>query len=142
MTKTTIVTCPHCAAAPGAACTTKAGNPPREPHLARWDALNSALRSRPAVYRLHENDSTFNLTAGDLLLCTPYPYDGKQTVLRRLSDGYVPDCNQYNSSLDFVAFADEYGLDQSVVEEATRYLQQAREDHDWTMRRIFQGVFV
>ncbi|WIE81330.1 hypothetical protein [Curtobacterium sp. MCSS17_016] len=142
MPKSTIITCPHCHAPAGTDCTTKAGNLTRMPHQTRWDALRDAFRSRPAVYRLRENDPRFELAAEDLLLCTPYPYDGKQTVLRRLSDGYVPECNQYNANLEFVAFADEYGLEQSVVEGATRYLRQARQDHDWTMRRIFQGVFV
>jgi hypothetical protein len=141
MSKSTIIPCPHCHAPAGSGCTTKAGNPPRMPHQTRWEALRDAFRIRPAVYRLREDDPRFNLTAGDLLLCTPYPYDGKQTVLSRLSDGYDPQCNQYNGSLDFVSFADEYDdLDQTVVEEATRYLRQSRAEYSSAMRRLTGGV--
>lgn len=141
MSRSTIVACPHCRAAAGAACTTKAGNPPRMPHQARWDALSSNLRSRPAVYRLREDDPSFHLAAGDLLLCTPYPYDTKQTVLRRLSDGFDPNCNQYNGSLEFVAFADEYDVEADVVTEAARYLHQSRADYAASAMRLLRGAF-
>ncbi len=136
------VRCPHCKAGVGAECVTAAGNPPREPHRRRWDELRDARKSRPAVYRLRDAQPNFGLESGDLLLCTPYPYDAKQTVQQRLSDGYVPDCNQYNSNLDFIAFADEYDLDQTVVEEATRYLRQARSDYGSVMRRLTGGILV
>lgn len=141
MTRHTIVRCPRCRAAAGTDCTTKSGNPPRMPHQARWDALRTALRSRPAVYRLREDDPQFHLSAGDLLLCTPYPYDSKQTVLRRLSDGYDPSCNQYNSSLEFVAFADEYNLEADIVAEAARYLNQSRADYASSAMRLLTGAF-
>lgn len=50
-----------------------------------------------AVYRLKEDDPRFGMSAGDLLLCTPYFLDpgAKGTVITRITDGFNPDCNVY-----------------------------------------------
>jgi hypothetical protein len=95
--------CPYCRAAAGEDCVTASGKPPRDGnHNARWDALRSARRSREMVFRLKQDDPRFKLNAGDELICINYPYDAKLTVLRRLSDGYDPECNQYMADVEFV----------------------------------------
>jgi len=53
------------------------------------------------------DDPRFGLAAGDVLLAVPYPYDAKWTCLRRESDGYDPECNQYVSDIEWIGWAGE-----------------------------------
>jgi len=62
------------------------------------------------VFELYEDDERFNLSKGDRLLCINYPYDAKVTVLRRLSDGLDPECNQYMRDVKFIGFASDLGV--------------------------------
>lgn len=102
------VACPWCQAAQGDACRTSSGHPAGNTHAARWDRMQTRFRTEEMVFELREDDPRFNLSKGDLLACVNYPLDGKVTVLRRLSDGYDPECNQYVSAVKFVAFANEF----------------------------------
>lgn len=53
-----------------------------------------------SLFYLKEDDERFKLKAGDILLGCPYQYDhDKTSVAFRISDGYRPECNQYNSSV-------------------------------------------
>lgn len=58
------------------------------------------------VFRLKADDPRFGLSAGDELVCINYPLDAKVTVLRRLKDGYDPECNQYMADVEFVRWYD------------------------------------
>jgi hypothetical protein len=95
------VTCPFCGQAPGAQCLTGTGrmvsvHRQRQIEISRW------WRTREFVMRLKEDDPRFKLQAGDLLLCVNYPYDDKVSVIRRLVDGYDPNCSQYTSDVEFI----------------------------------------
>lgn len=50
-----------------------------------------------AIYRLKEDDPSFGMKAGDLLLCTTYHLDPhvKGSVIARITDGFNPDCTVY-----------------------------------------------
>lgn len=103
MTFSRSLACPHCGVAAGEDCVTASGRPTREGnHVARWDALRSARRSREMVFRLKADDPRFKLAAGDELVCENYPFDAKVTVLYRLSDGFNPECNQYTQDVEFL----------------------------------------
>lgn len=53
-----------------------------------------------SLFLLKDDDERFKLKAGDILLECPYQHDpGKTSIAFRLSDGYRPECNQYNSSI-------------------------------------------
>ena len=53
-----------------------------------------------SLFYLKEDDERFKLKEGDILLGCPYQYDnGKTSIAFRISDGYRPECNQYNSSI-------------------------------------------
>lgn len=54
-----------------------------------------------AIYELLNDDPRMGLQAGDLLLCEPYWLDpaSKVSVIKRLSDGFDPGCNQYRSDV-------------------------------------------
>ena len=94
-------TCGYCGAKPGAPCTTASGKK-RELHHTRFDAYRSFARSSTWVVRLKQDDPRFGLAAGDELLVKSYPYDAKVTVLRRISDGFDPECNQYLHDVEYV----------------------------------------
>lgn len=102
------VTCPRCQAGKGEACRTSGGARAQSSHAARWDHVRTRLRTEEMVFELREDDPRSGLTKGDLLACVDYPLDAKVTVLRRISDGYDPECNQYIAAVRFVAFANEY----------------------------------
>lgn len=102
------VTCPRCQAGKGEACHTSGGAPAESSHTARWDHAKTRFRTEEMVFELREDDPRFNLSKGDLLACVAYPLDAKVTVLRRISDSYDPECNQYIAAVRFVAFANEY----------------------------------
>lgn len=95
--------CPYCRAPRGEECRTNSGKP-RDAHVARWDEFKRRFRSEEMVFELLQEDPRFKLSAGDRLLCVKYPYDAKVTVLRRLSDGFDPECNQYLQSVKFIGF--------------------------------------
>ena len=95
--------CPHCGAQPGIPCSTPSGAEPRGGnHVARWEDIRFAVKTREMVYRLKADDGRFGLQAGDELVCVKYPYDAKVTVLRRLSDGFDPGCNQYLADVEWI----------------------------------------
>lgn len=53
-----------------------------------------------SVWQLREDDTSFGMAAGDLLLCAPYDGDPeKLTVVCRLSDGFDPECNVYREQV-------------------------------------------
>lgn len=54
------------------------------------------------IFRLKQDDPLFGLPEGDELLCINYQYDAEARVLRRISDGYDPQCNQYTTNVGFV----------------------------------------
>jgi len=78
------------------------------PHKRRWNTFRAAYNSRESLYQLRYDDPRFDLKAGDLLVTVPYRYDSKVTVLRRLSDGYDPECNQYLSNVTWIGWAKDY----------------------------------
>ena len=98
--------CPYCAARKGEGCQTASGRA-RDAHAARWDEYKRRYRSEEMVFELRSDDPRFKLSAGDRLLCIKYPYDAKVTVLRRISDGFDPECNQYLNDVKFIGFANE-----------------------------------
>lgn len=71
-------------------------------HRTRFDDCRSFALSNTWVVRLLADDPRFGLNAGDELLVMNYPYDAKVTVLRRISDGFDPECNQYLSAVEYV----------------------------------------
>lgn len=97
--------CGFCSARAGSSCTT-AGGVERSPHVARYDSARSFALSSTWVVRLLEDDPQFDLAAGDELLVMSYPYDAKVTVIRRISDGFDPQCNQYLRSVEYVRVAE------------------------------------
>ncbi len=50
-----------------------------------------------ARYQLIEDDERMDLSAGDIVIASPYRYepDCKLTVHHRESDGFDPECNLY-----------------------------------------------
>lgn len=54
------------------------------------------------VVRLKEDDPNFNLKKGELLEVEPYCLDpsSKFTVIRRLTDGFDPECNVYRTQVE------------------------------------------
>lgn len=53
-----------------------------------------------SLFLLKDDDERFKLKAGDILVGSPYQYDpGKTSIAFRVSDGFRPECNQYNSSI-------------------------------------------
>jgi hypothetical protein len=105
-------TCPFCGAAPGQPCRTRYGNQPKEStHAARWNHYRLRVLTEHMIFEMREDDERFGLKKGDVLLCIDYPLDAKVTVLRRLSDGYDPRCNQYIESVKFIGFAEDMATD-------------------------------
>ena len=60
------------------------------------------ILNRTWVVRLIDDDERFGLREGDELLVRKYPYDAKVTVIKRISDGFEPECNQYYDSVEYV----------------------------------------
>lgn len=52
-----------------------------------------------SLWVLKEDDPRFGLKAGDILECQPYWLDPteKLTVIKRVADGFDPECNVYRS---------------------------------------------
>jgi hypothetical protein len=66
----------------------------------RSNAMKQATLSHYSLYQLRADDKRFKLRAGDILLGCPYQLDpGKTSIALRISDGYRPECNQYNSNI-------------------------------------------
>ena len=85
------IPCPRCEAPEDAHCVTTGGKN-CSPHAARWDAWR-ALYAQPRKYRLRHDVPQHRLHVGDTLACQPTPYDvSRLVVLRRLPDGYDPEC--------------------------------------------------
>lgn len=53
------------------------------------------------IVKLIKDESRFGLSAGDMLEVVPYWLDpsDKFTVVRRVSDGFDPNCNVYRSQV-------------------------------------------
>ena len=99
------ITCPHCGAAAGDPCTAPRGVR-GQPHVARFDRLRSAIRSgREFVVRILHDDPEFRLKSGDLFISIAYPFDGKTSLLHRVSDGFDPECNVYPGHAQFERWA-------------------------------------
>jgi hypothetical protein len=93
--------CRYCGADPGQSCVT-AGGALRDPHRERWNSKRVFTGSGTWVVRLLADDPRFGLSEGDELLVRLYPYDAKVTVIRRISDGFDPECNQYMQAVEYV----------------------------------------
>jgi hypothetical protein len=52
-----------------------------------------------SLYVLKRDDARFGMKAGDIFLGAPYAHDSKTSVAFRISDGYRPECNQYNDNV-------------------------------------------
>jgi len=102
------VACDWCGAEEGSRCTAP-GRKERENHKVRWETIQHRVRTWQAHFRLKADDPRFGLQKGDVLLCVNYPYDAKVTVLRRESDGYEPQCNQYLHDVEFLRWVDKSG---------------------------------
>ncbi len=76
----------------------------RGSHQARIQTLKRMTSTHEGVVRILADDPGHGLTAGEEYAATPYWLDPgtKVTLLRRLSDGWDPSCNAYNSDIEFV----------------------------------------
>ena len=83
-------------------CKTPGGWDAQNTHRARFDMRRSHILNRTWVVRLLDDDERFDLREGDELLVRKYPYDAKVTVIKRISDGFEPECNQYYDSVEYV----------------------------------------
>lgn len=62
--------------------------------------MPKATLSAYSLFQLKRDDERFKLKAGDILLGCPYQYDhGKTSIAFRISDGYRPECNEYNGDV-------------------------------------------
>lgn len=100
------VTCPYCQASVNNPCVTYSGKV-RDNHKDRWQRIQQRYKNDEMIYRLLKDDPRFGLKKDDLLICVNYPYDAKVTILRRLSDGYDPSCNQYIQDVEFINWHEE-----------------------------------
>ncbi len=99
------VPCPYCGVEPGEPCGTRNGRALDQTHQLRRRDVRAAMRSSEFYVELREDDERFGLSMGDVLVATSYWLDpGKVTILRRLSDGFDPECNQYWPSVKFLSF--------------------------------------
>lgn len=61
--------------------------------ISRKDRIVELLKPQPGT----------NLEIGDLLLVQSYQYDtDKVSIIKRLSDGYDPECNLYTHEVKFI----------------------------------------
>jgi hypothetical protein len=100
--------CPFCSASAGHACVTSSGRARRnDPHRERWDRRDRLLRSGfEFVVRIKADDEHIGVRAGEEYVAAPYWLDnGKVTLLRRLSDGHDPECNEYVEKVEYVRWA-------------------------------------
>lgn len=95
--------CPWCSVEAGDPCRTPAGRATF--HRTRLQVARDVWREGQWAVRMKRDDPRFGLDAGDLLLVTRYWLDpNKVTVIRRVSDGFDPECNQYSRDVEFVSF--------------------------------------
>ena len=102
------VDCPWCGAAPGCPCVTPSGTTRRlNPHRDRWEKLRSKLRYATFIVRFIEDDPEFSINAGDEFEAWVYYLDPgeKVTLIRRLGDGFDPECNAYARQIEFVKWS-------------------------------------
>lgn len=83
----------------GQACVT-AGGHPRNPgagsHRERWNDYQSRMRDSRFVVKVNATRERLTFVTGELYLAEIYRLDPeKATLPSRLSDGRVPECNQY-----------------------------------------------
>lgn len=73
------------------------------------------------LVKLKADDVQFGLAAGDVLEVEPYWLDptDKLTVIRRISDGYDPNCNVYRSQVSPQKEPQSPALDKRGGEEGT-----------------------
>lgn len=99
------VACPFCHAAIGDTCRTAAGAP-RDGHRQRWDQVDYRARHHVRVVVIKKDDPRFEVRRGEQYLAIRYALDNeKVTLLRRIPDGYDPQCNQYYSSVQWLRWA-------------------------------------
>lgn len=96
--------CPHCQSSSGSECIT-AGGRRCAPHRARLTRRQVWIRTGGEfVVRVLKTDDRLALTADELYIATAYWLDpGKVTLLRRVDDGFNPECNQYAQTVEFVS---------------------------------------
>lgn len=93
------IRCPWCDAAPGQRCIRKpSGTNTDQPHRRRWIELSAAhYRNHEFIVEVNEDDPHLDLAAGERYAANRYWLDpgAKVTLLRRVTDGYEPNCNLY-----------------------------------------------
>lgn len=93
------IRCPWCDAAPGQPCIRKpSGTTTDQPHRSRWIELSAAhYRNHQFIVEVNEDDPHLDLAAGERYAAIRYWLDpgAKVTLLRRVTDGYEPNCNLY-----------------------------------------------
>jgi len=105
------VSCPWCDSPPGERCTQRpSGTFAAQPHRRRWAMRSAQLRNdREFIVRILEPDARLGLIAGEHYAAISYWLDpgSKITLLRRISDGWAPECNQYFNTVEFVRWASQ-----------------------------------
>lgn len=103
------VRCPFCIAQADELCTTASGKPRHRhsPHQARWGRLRWDRLRREFVVRILKTDERLGVKEGEEYAAVTYPFDpgAKVSLLRRIPDGYDPQCNQYWNDAEFVRWA-------------------------------------
>lgn len=96
------VACPKCAEGVGAWCMTTGGNRAESIHADRWSSYKSRIRSEWFVVRVLADDARLGVLAGERYEAQLYSLDpGKVSLLRRIPDGYDPQCNHYWGDVEF-----------------------------------------
>ena len=104
--------CDHCGAVEDQECITPRGKK-RSTHAARRDRARRMTATHEGVVRIVHDDPRLGLTAGEDFAAIPYRLDpgSKVTLLRRLSDGWNPQCNAYNRDIQFIRWGSRRGTD-------------------------------
>lgn len=93
--------CLSCGAVAGQACVNASGAPTRV-HAVRENSVWIGHVSREMIFRLRQDQLQFNLHSGDEVVCIGYPFTAKVIVLRRLRDGFDPNCSLDNLDVEFI----------------------------------------
>lgn len=103
------VSCPYCLVTTGHECVSSSGKRRgrHDPHAARWGRLRQYRMSREFVVRILKTDERLGVKEGEEYEAVTYPFDpgAKVSLLRRIPDGYDPQCNQYWNDAEFVRWA-------------------------------------
>lgn len=66
--------------------------------------MNVAERLWQMLVKLKKDEPRFKIFAGDIFEAEPYWLDPqtKVSLLKRISDGYDPECNEYMSNVELI----------------------------------------